>query len=75
MQSTKLSVKKPPPVAAKPKRQLPPVLPPKPKPKPMPTVAAKRKPVSTITTAKKETAVLNDSSMQYQLDTGMYEIL
>ena len=68
MQSTKLSVKQPPPVAAKPKIQLPPVLPPKP-------VAAKRKSVSTITTAKKETAVLNDSSMQYQLDTGMYELL
>ena len=70
MQSTKLSVKKPPPVAAKPKRQVFPA--PLPKPKPMPRVAAKRKPVST---AKKETAVLNDSSMQYQLDTGMYEIL
>ena len=73
MQSTKLSVKQPPPVAAKPKRKVFPA--PLPKPKPMQTVAAKRKPVSTINTAKKESAVLNDSSMQYQLDTGMYEIL
>ena len=65
MQSTNLSVKQLPPVAAKPNK---PALPPKP-------VVAKRKSVSTIPLVKKETVVLNDSSIQYQLDTGMYESL